>query len=182
MDLNARHLRGSRNVIRLTVAAVSVALIFWLQMLKVPDPWSGDEPAPSRAAKQVQPTWTPPKETGKKINPGPFRLEIWRLERVLYSLDAKAEDGWGVEVSLQSLADSLLDYKLDEDKTRAGIALRRFAVQVGSEMDAPYNRGPRWPEWRQQWESLRRRYFLPADWYARIDPNGVLYSVPPGPV
>jgi len=88
---------------------------------------------PSGGARKAVPVTPLPRETGLKINPGPFRLEIWRLEKVLYSLDAKRDDGWAVEVSSQSLADSLLNYKLDEDKTRAGIAIRRFSVEVGRE-------------------------------------------------
>jgi len=182
MAFDAPHLRGSRNVIRLIFVVFAVALISWAQLAKVPDPWSDAEPASPPAGRPVAPTRAPAVPTRKPVNPGPFRLQIIQLEEVLYSPDAAYNEGWTVEVRGKSLADSLTAHVDDQDRVRAGIAVGRWAALIGGEMDAPYNRGPHWPEWRKQWEALRREYFLVADWYVRLDPNGVLYSIPPGPV
>lgn len=177
-----RHLRGSRNVIRLFVLAVAVGMIIWLQKLDL-DPLAGDfdeagsvgPKAPVAAARGAAPVRT-------KVKPGLFRLQIVLLEQLLYKGESKWDDGWAVEVRARSLADSLLEYRRDEDRTRAGLAVARFAAMVGSAMDAPYNRGPQWPVWRKQWEGIRTEFFAPADWYQNRDPDGIPLSSPAGPV
>jgi hypothetical protein len=145
-----------------------------------------EEPATIPAASSPAPAPAEP-ATRVRLDPAPFRTQITRLEEVLFNLDARHEDGWGVEVRAEALADSL--YGFDQRRTaessrermRAGLAVSNFATLVGRQMDAPYKR-PDWNEWREQWEKLRKEYFEVAEWYATHDPSAPAYTVVSAPV
>ena len=180
------HLRGSRIVIRIFALLVVIAVGVQLYRFNpVFDPFEDNGVRPESTA--VRRVARAPDTTHVKINPGAYRLQIIMLEKALYKLEPEFSDGWAVEVRAKALQEAmsetnrLLNHR-DQGLQRAELAVSRLASMVGSEMDAGYQRGPRWPEWRKQWERTRKEFFLNADWYQTYEPMGIPLTSPGGPV
>lgn len=169
-------LRGSRLVVRLFALAVFAFVGVQLYRFDpVYDPY--EEAGLSEPLDATLPAAPPVR---RRVRSGIFRPWIVPLEKALYKLEAKRDDGWAVEIRAKDLADKLLESRNDEAQTRAGVAVSRFAGIVGRAMDG--YRGPDWPAWRKQWEGIRREHFQHADFFATYDPMGVPIAPPRGTV